>query len=218
MLLHIWMKGKEIEKLQKALGIEVDDVFGPQTEAAVKEFQEKHGLNVDGVVGPETWKALGIEDSLPKLDSVPHYEQLFDVFGDFRVQGWQAEYLTRCDPGHGYEHVVLGWDKNVHPFVKGFYCHKLIAPILSSVFYDINVSGLAREIKTFDGCFNVRYMRGAHRWSTHSWDIAVDLNAFENKFRSTSYNMHPDVVRIFESHGFYWGGHFKDPMHFQYCR
>jgi len=51
-------KGADVRHLQKLLGIEVDGVFGADTEAAVRKAQAKHGLGVDGVVGPYTWEAL----------------------------------------------------------------------------------------------------------------------------------------------------------------
>lgn len=36
----------------------VDGIFGPLTEAAVKNFQTDLALKVDGIVGPVTWTAL----------------------------------------------------------------------------------------------------------------------------------------------------------------
>ena len=38
--------------------IEVDGVFGPKTEEAVKKFQADHHLTVDGIIGKNTWSVL----------------------------------------------------------------------------------------------------------------------------------------------------------------
>lgn len=51
-------KGEPVMELQKLLKLGVDGVFGPRTEAAVREFQRSAGAVPDGIVGPKTWKAL----------------------------------------------------------------------------------------------------------------------------------------------------------------
>jgi N-acetyl-anhydromuramyl-L-alanine amidase AmpD len=56
-------KGDAVVELQKllaaaGLGVGADGVFGPRTEAAVREFQRKAGTTPDGIVGPKTWAAL----------------------------------------------------------------------------------------------------------------------------------------------------------------
>jgi len=53
--------GDPVSRLQSALDLPSDGVFGPETESAVKRLQARHGLSVDGVVGPATWSVLGIK-------------------------------------------------------------------------------------------------------------------------------------------------------------
>ncbi len=38
--------------------LDVDGIFGPRTEAAVRDFQQNENLSVDGIVGRQTWTAL----------------------------------------------------------------------------------------------------------------------------------------------------------------
>jgi peptidoglycan hydrolase-like protein with peptidoglycan-binding domain len=57
-LLHMGSHGPAVARVQRALGIEADGMFGPKTRAAVRKFQRVHGLVVDGIVGPITHAAL----------------------------------------------------------------------------------------------------------------------------------------------------------------
>jgi hypothetical protein len=54
-------RGDAVRKIQSALGVGADGVFGPVTERAVKAFQRSKGLLVDGIVGPQTRAALGLD-------------------------------------------------------------------------------------------------------------------------------------------------------------
>ncbi len=52
--------GAAVSDIQQQLGVGVDGVYGPETEAAIFDFQSRSGLQVDGVAGPETLRALGL--------------------------------------------------------------------------------------------------------------------------------------------------------------
>lgn len=48
-------RGDCVKRIQQAVGVTADGIFGPITEAAVKKFQSANGLSPTGIVGPETW-------------------------------------------------------------------------------------------------------------------------------------------------------------------
>lgn len=63
MLLRRGSRGVFVRQFQQKLHdrgwrIDVDGVFGPKTEAIVKQFQKEKGLGVDGIVGPRTWNMI----------------------------------------------------------------------------------------------------------------------------------------------------------------
>jgi len=120
------------------------------------------------------------------------------------------------------------------PVPKRIYCHRLLVPMFTRAFRLIISRGLTAELKTWDGCYVERTIRGyeakyaelfktspleaAERYlSIHSWGLAFDINAFENQLGQTP-AMSPDLVKCFKDVGFDWGGDFKtrvDGMHFQ---
>ena len=58
-------KGELVTELQQRLGMaDGQTLFGPTTEAAVREFQRALGMVPDGIVGPRTWAALDARRSV----------------------------------------------------------------------------------------------------------------------------------------------------------
>lgn len=77
------MRGDAVRTLQISLGrhgfaLQVDGIFGPRTEDAVRRFQERRGLVIDGIAGPATMAALEARES-----------------GGFSVFNWIGNFLKR---------------------------------------------------------------------------------------------------------------------------
>ena len=99
---------------------------------------------------------------------------------------------------------------------KKIYCNKDLITPLTNAFKNLIDTGCVKELKTFDGCFNIRKKRGLNSMSLHSWGVAIDFNAFENGLGKEP-KLSKEFVKCFTDPGFDWGGTWKrkDGMHFQ---
>ena len=99
---------------------------------------------------------------------------------------------------------------------KKIYCNRDLVNPLQQAFKNLIDTGKVAELKTWDGCFNIRKKRGLSSMSLHSWGLAIDVNAAWNQL-----NMNPtlskEFVKCFTDAGFDWGGAWtrKDGMHMQ---
>ena len=99
---------------------------------------------------------------------------------------------------------------------KKIYCNKLLVGPLKSAFKNLIDRNFVEELKTWDGCYQVRKKRGLQSMSLHSWGLAVDLNQATNQLGKEP-TLSAGFVKCFTDAGFDWGGTWqrKDGMHFQ---
>jgi hypothetical protein len=132
--------------------------------------------------------------------------EFFKKFGEPNIN-FERKWMTLWD-------VPTELEIGVIP--KKIYCNKLLVKPLEKAFKNLIERGFVSELKTWDGCFNVRLKRGLSSYSLHSWAIALDVNAAWNGL-----NVKPVLtegfVKCFTDAGFEWGGNWtrKDGMHFQ---
>ncbi len=106
------------------------------------------------------------------------------------------------------------------PILGRVTCHRVVLPQLRAALQEIVARGLAKTINPgeYGGCFHPRYIASdpTKGLSLHSWGIAFDVNVPGN-LRGTEGLIDRDVVAIFKSWGFAWGGDwaYTDPMHFE---
>ena len=96
------------------------------------------------------------------------------------------------------------------------YCNKDFVEPLTGALFRAFRRNLLSQIKTFDGCFNIRDIRCMPgKISAHSYAIAIDLNAATNPLGGPG-DMTPELAQCFIDAGMTWGNNFprKDPQHF----
>jgi hypothetical protein len=158
----------------------------------------------------------------------PHGEsEVRALFGDIRLDRVNGQ-LEVVSPPHWEERCMV-----IVRDLPGFegrplYVNRLIEEPLRAALTGATIRVPSYKIRTL-GCFSPRLSRTTPRLSTHSWGIAVDLNADANPLQHLLNLTDPiktDVpiewVEEFERCGFTWGGKFmglnKDPMHFQFAQ
>jgi hypothetical protein len=128
--------------------------------------------------------------------------------------------LNKYGPASASNPNLVVWDVpsqlEIGVIPKKIYCNKDLIKPLEQAFRNLIDTGRVNELKTWDGCFNIRKMRGLQSMSLHSWGVAVDMNAFENGLNQTP-KLSAEFVKCFTDAGFDWGGTWKrkDGMHFQ---
>lgn len=141
--------------------------------------------------------------------------QVSSVFGDPRDQEFK-QYLTTMDFSEfqsSFSHIV---DFEGNPWSCRIYGNYILEDPLRRAFGLVVQRGLAQELQTFDGCYNLRVSKGGGILSQHSWGLAVDLNAQANGYGQQP-TMSAELVKCFSECGFEWGGLWSTPdgMHFQ---
>lgn len=132
-------------------------------------------------------------------------------------------------PSASNKHMTL-WDVptelEIGVIPKKIYCNKDLIEPLSKALRALIVTGCIQELKTWDGCFNIRKKRGLSSMSLHSWGIAIDMNSADNQLGKSYDQLLKEgrkpfserFLKCFRDNGFDCGGDWTkrpDRMHFQ---
>ena len=104
------------------------------------------------------------------------YNKLFAKYGNPMddPKGFQADWMQ-------FWNVPMWIDTHIPALPNRLYLNKDLIPVIEETFNRLISLNAYKEIHTFDGLFNIRYIRGSKtRLSIHSWGLAIDLNAANN--------------------------------------
>ena len=141
-----------------------------------------------------------------------------EVFGEFAAtpRSDDPAYLT-IQPSWVERNIVT----TEVPLLGTVTCHRKLIPMVRGALEEVLASGLTSEIEVYSGCWAARTISRSSTAppSTHAYGAAIDINAPTNPYGAPP-TMNREVVRIFESWGFNWGGDFliPDGHHFEFWR
>lgn len=109
-------RGEMVKQIQKALHLYPDGIYGPMTEAAVREFQLQHNLKPDGIVGPATLAKLipqRLKKSRRTITEIIIHCSATPEGKDYTVDIIRTWHLARGFSDIGY-HYVIYRDGTIH--------------------------------------------------------------------------------------------------------
>jgi D-alanyl-D-alanine carboxypeptidase len=138
-------------------------------------------------------------------------------FGEFAATPQSDPAFLTIDPAWVERNIVT----TEVPLLGAVTCHRKLIPMVRGALYEVAAAGLASEIKVYSGCWASRTVARSPTAppSYHAYGAAIDINAPQNPYGTTP-TMNREIVRIFESWGFNWGGDFliPDGHHFEFWR
>jgi hypothetical protein len=173
-----------VKRIQEAVGVTTDGVFGPMTLAAVAQrlnvamtlrvVQKRVGAAVDGIFGPETankiYAALGL--GWPSQADVRSGKSIYGKAGD-------ESNLVNITPPYTlyYEGKPL----------KTIRVHKLVANAVREALEEVlEYYGVERihelGLDDYSGSYNYRATASGKSLSMHAWGIALDFAANKNAY------------------------------------
>jgi hypothetical protein len=112
----------------------------------------------------------------------PIYQsELVDLFGKPNKNAPWLKFIDLSQYKDQLSHVKGYWERT-DDGRWGFTGHELLDIMLPPVIETLIDRDKIRELRTFDGCFNIRKMTSGVSWSVHSWGLAVDFNASSNPY------------------------------------
>jgi len=145
--------------------------------------------------------------------SAMFYGTFADAVGVFRYSVVGGGRIAP-DPAWVQTHITT----DVVPILGAVTCNRAIFPQLKAALGEVVTRGLEDEIHPgeYAGCYYPRFIAGSTQLSNHAFGLALDLNVPGNQ-RGTVGEMNREVVAIFKTWGFGWGGDWRytDPMHFE---
>ncbi len=155
---------------------------------------------------------LGLDPDA-KLTAIPTGGTLGSVVGTFRYTVLGG---GRIAPDPAWVRANIRTE--AVPILGSVTCHKDLFPQLRAALLEVEQRGLAGAIdpRQYAGCYYPRFIANTTTLSNHSFGLALDLNTAGNQ-RGTVGEIDRDVVAIFKTWGFAWGGDWRwtDPMHFE---
>lgn len=218
--------------------INIDGLFGDETDKATRAFQKTQKVDIDGVVGNQTLGAAALrgfeivdyspqsshfptKPSFPPIIGVAQRQSLFGPLEFISAPTAKNPEAIKITNNFEAQHIVSinipqlvgvpGAPGGVTKF------HRLAQKQFVSLWAAWDAAGLVKTILSYDGDYVPRFIRGKAQQqilSNHAFGTAFDINAKWNAFGAEPATWGQkgcvyELVDIASAHGFYWGGFFS---------